>query len=107
MEYFSTIDQIIFDLLAPITAQNQQEIRTILEKPTPTEDDINSMLELIKRSKGANYMFFFAHVKDSAWFEPLRSNGYFDNPPDKTEEMPDGGYSSTFLAADQLSHSRL
>ena len=40
-------------------------------------------------------MFFFAHVKDSAWFEPLRSNGYFDNPPD-SEEMPDGGYSAPF-----------
>ena len=86
MECFSTIDQIIFDLLAPITAQNQQEIRSILDKPAPTEDDINSMLELIKR-RGANYRFFFVHVEDGVWLEPLRSNGYFDNPPDET---PDG-----------------
>lgn len=93
-ECFSTIDQIILDLLAPITAQNQQEIRTILEKPAPTEDDINSMLKLIKR-RGANYAFFFAHVKDGVWLEPLRSNGYFDNPPD-SKEMPDGGYSVPF-----------
>lgn len=95
MECFSAVDQIIFEQLAPITAQNQQEIRTILEKPTPTEDDINSMLELIKRSKWANYAFFFSHVKDSAWLEPLRYNGYFDNPPDSAE-MPDGGYSAPF-----------
>ena len=84
----SAIDQIIFDLLAPITAQNQQEIRTILEKSVPTEDDINSMLKLITR-RGANYRFFFSHVKDGVWLEPLRSNGYFDNPPD-IEETPDG-----------------
>ncbi len=94
MECFSAIDQIIFELLVPITAQNQQEIRIILDKPTPTEDDINSMLELIMRSKGTNYRFFFAHVKDGVWLEPLRSNGYFDNPRDKTE-TPDG---------DDLSH---
>ena len=84
----SAIDQIIFDLLAPITAQNQQEIRTILEKSVPTEDDINSMLKLITR-RGANYRFFFSHVKDGVWLEPLRSNGYFNNPPD-IEETPDG-----------------
>ena len=95
IECFSVIDQIIFDLLAPITAQNQQEIRIILDKPTPTEDDINYILELIKRSKGTNYRFFFAHVKDGVWLEPLRSNGYFDNPPD-IEETPDGGYRIPF-----------
>ena len=94
MECFSAIDQIIFDLLAPITAQNQQEIRTILDEPAPTEDDVNSMLKLIKR-RGANYAFFFAHAKDGVWLEPLRSNGYFDNPPD-SKEMPDGGYSAPF-----------
>ena len=88
MECCSAIDQIIFDLLAPITAQNQQEIRTILEKSVPTKDDINSMLKLITR-RGANYRFFFSHVKDGVWLEPLRSNGYFDNPPD-IEETLDG-----------------
>ncbi len=87
LECCSAIDQIIFDLLASVTAQNQQEIRTILEKPVPAEDDINSMLKLITR-RGANYRFFFAHVKDGVWLEPLRSNGYFDNPPD-IEETPD------------------
>ena len=78
----------IFDLLAPITAQNQQEIRTILGKPAPTEDDINSMLKLITR-RGANYRFFFVHVEDGVWLEPLRSNGYFDNPPDETPDSDD------------------
>ena len=94
MESFSAIDQIIFNLLAPITAQNQQEIRTILEKPAPTEEDINSILKLIK-SRGANYVFFFSHVKDGVWLEPLRSNDYFDNPPD-SEETLDDGYQAPF-----------
>ena len=94
MACFSAIDQIIFDLLAPITAQNQQEIRSILEKSAPTEDDINSMLKLITR-RGANYRFFFAHVEDGVWLEPLRSNGYFDNSPD-SEETSDGGYQAPF-----------
>ena len=80
MECFSTIDQIIFDLLAPITAQNQQEIRTILEKPAPTEDDINSMLELITR-RGANYRFFFEYVKDPVWIPILKDRDFFNSPP--------------------------
>ena len=80
MECFSTIDQIIFDLLAPITAQNQQEIRTILEKPAPTEDDINSMLELITR-RGANYRFFFEYAKNSVWIPILKDQDFFNTPP--------------------------
>ncbi len=89
MEYFSTIDQIISDLLAPITAQNQQEIRTILEKPAPTEDDINSMLELIKR-RGANYRFFFEYAKNPIWIPILKDQGFFNSPP--SVKPADEGY---------------
>ena len=89
MEYFSTIDQIIFDLLAPITAQNQQEIRTILEKPAPTEDDINSMLELITR-RGANYRFFLGYVENPAWIPILKDQGFFNTPPNV--KPTDDGY---------------
>ncbi len=89
MEYFSTIDQIIFDLLAPITAQNQQEIRTILEKPAPTEDDINSMLELITR-RGANYRFFFEYVENPVWIPILKDQGFFNTPPNV--KPTDDGY---------------
>ena len=80
MECCSTIDQIIFDLLAPITAQNQQEIRTILEKPAPTEDDINSMLELITR-RGANYRFFLEYVENPVWIPILKDRDFFNSPP--------------------------
>ena len=96
MECFSAIDEIIFDLLALTTAQNQQEIRSILEKSAPTKDDINSILKLIER-KGANYAFFFAHVEDGMWLKPLRSNGYFD-----LEETPDGDRASFWLPINYL-----
>ena len=89
MECFSTIDQIIFDLLAPITAQNQQEIRTILEKPAPTKDDINSMLGLITR-RGANYRFFFEYAKNSVWIPILKDQGFFNTPPNV--KPTDDGY---------------
>ena len=89
MECLSTIDQIIFDLLAPITAQNQQEIRTILEKPAPTEDDINSMLELIER-RGANYRFFFEYAKNPVWIPILKDQDFFNTPPDVKPD--DEGY---------------
>ena len=88
-ECFSVIDQIILDLLAPITAQNQQEIRTILEKPAPTEDDINSMLELIKR-RGANYRFFFEYAKNPVWIPILKDQGFFNSPP--SVKPADEGY---------------
>ena len=86
---FSAIDQIILDLLAPITAQNQQEIRTILEKPAPTEDDINSMLELIKR-RGANYRFFFEYARNPVWIPILKDQGFFNSPP--SVKPADEGY---------------
>ncbi len=86
---FSSIDQIILDLLAPITAQNQQEIRTILEKLAPTEDDINSMLELIKR-RGANYRFFFEYAKNPVWIPILKDQGFFNSPP--SVKLDDEGY---------------
>ena len=88
-ECFSTIDQIIFDLLAPITAQNQQEIRTILDKPAPTKDDINSMLELIER-RGANYRFFLGYVENPAWIPILKDQGFFNTPPNV--KPTDDGY---------------
>ena len=89
LECFSAIDQIIFDLLAPITAQNQEEIRIILEKPTPTEDDINSMLKLITR-RGANYRFFFEYAKNPVWIPILKDQGFFNTPPNV--KPTDDGY---------------
>ena len=81
IECFSAIERTILDLLAPITAQNQQEIRRILEKPEPTETDINSMLELIRR-RGANYAFFFQEVNNAIWVPILEEQGFFSKPPD-------------------------
>lgn len=80
MKRFSEVERTILDLLAPITAQDQQEIRSILKKPTPTEADISSMLTLLKR-RGANYVFFFKHA-NAAWLPILKEKGFFQRPLD-------------------------
>ena len=77
---FDGIDRLIIDLLAPITAEDQDAILAILKKPQPKQEDAEKLLELIKR-RGANYKYFFEKVDDPIWLDPLKQNGFFNNPP--------------------------
>ncbi|MDD2942426.1 MAG: hypothetical protein PHC51_05595 [bacterium] len=79
-QQLSLTERIVIDLLAPITAQDQDAIRAILEKPQPEQGDVENMLELIKR-RGANYAYFFKTVDNPVWINPLSKNGFFKNPP--------------------------
>ncbi|HNR38249.1 MAG TPA: hypothetical protein PKN61_04380 [Acidobacteriota bacterium] len=79
-QQLSLTERIVIDLLAPITAQDQGAIRTILEKPQPEQGAVENMLELIKR-RGANYAYFFKTVDNPVWINPLSQNGFFKNPP--------------------------
>ncbi len=78
----------VLDLLAPITAQDQQEIRSILERTDRTDADIEHLFTLMER-RGANYTFFFDQATDPSWIPFLRERGYFSNPPNL--EQIDGG----------------
>ena len=78
------LENIVFDLLAPITTQDQKEIQTILSLPDRSESDIEDMFSLIER-KGANFVFFFRQVSENAdatWLPYLEKKGYFAHPPD-------------------------
>ena len=74
------LEHIILDLLAPIRADNQQEIDAILQKSEKLPEDAVKMLELIEKN-GANYAFFFVHADDIWWLNALKENNYFSNPP--------------------------
>ena len=76
LECVSAAEQMILDLLAPITAPDQQEIRAILKRPAPTAAEASSVLALLKR-RGANYDFFFKHVKTAVWIPILEDQGFF------------------------------
>ena len=52
------LEKTVFDLLAPITAQDQREIHTILKRPNRSVEDVEQMFSLIER-RGANFAFFF------------------------------------------------
>ncbi|MBN1983171.1 MAG: hypothetical protein JW795_16675 [Chitinivibrionales bacterium] len=82
------VERLIIDLLAPITAQDQGDIRAIISTPHPEKDDVRKLIELIKR-RGANYAFFFKTVDSPAWITPLVENGFFKNPPN-VEAAEDG-----------------
>ena len=82
------LEKIIFDLLAPVTAQDQKEIQLILDRTAISEDDEKRMLFLIER-RGANSDFFFSRVADAKWIPILKKRGCFDDLPDP-EPKDDG-----------------
>ena len=71
----------IFDLLAPITAEDQQAINELMEVTTPTEAEGRFLQKILKR-RGANYVFFFQNAKNAAWIPILKEQGFFSSPPD-------------------------
>ena len=77
------LENAVFDLLAPITAQDQKEIQTILSLSNKSKNDIQRMFSLIER-RGANFVFFFRQVSENAdvtWLPYLEKKGYFAQPP--------------------------
>ena len=85
------LESIVFDLLAPITAQDQEEIQTILRRSDRSERDVERMFSLIER-RGANFVFFFkyaAETADVSWLPLLKERGYFAHPP-SVEPLGDG-----------------
>ena len=111
IEYFSKLDEYIkafepeltsedlesplIDLTRPITTEDLTELQAILGRGNEvTSIEVERVLNLL-RSRGTNYDYFFTHAKDGVWLKHLRSNGYFDNPPD-SEETPDGDYRAPF-----------
>lgn len=87
-ESMEMLERAVFDLLAPITAQDQQEIQSILALSERSEQDVERMLELIER-RGANFAFFFQRVNDASWLPILGERGYFAHPPN-VEPAGDG-----------------
>ncbi len=87
-EYVSTLEQIVYDLLAPVTAQDQQEIQSILIRTEHSDADAESLYKLITR-RGANYVYFFRYATDPVWIPFLKEKGFFRNPPE-TEYSSDG-----------------
>ena len=77
MKFLGTLERMLFDLLAPVTAQDQNEIQSILERLHRLEDDEERMFSLIER-KGANYEFFLKKVTDPTWLPVLKKKGYLD-----------------------------
>ena len=75
-----TLERIVLDLLAPIIAQDQQEIQSILDSVNRSAEDMDRLFELIGR-RGANYRYFFVHASDPSWISVLREREHFADPP--------------------------
>ena len=82
------LERLIHDLLAPVTAQDQQEIQSILDKSDHSDTDAETLYKLISR-RGANYVYFFANATDPVWIPFLKKKGFFKDPP-KIEDLSDG-----------------
>jgi hypothetical protein len=74
-------EDLILDLLAPITAGDQDELFAIISKgASVTDEEVRRALRLIER-RGANFAFFFDNLHDPVWLKPLDAAGYFKDPP--------------------------
>ena len=87
-EYLGTLERIVYDLLAPVTAQDQEEIQSIFDRTEHSEADAETMYKLITR-RGANYVYFFRYATDPVWIPFLEDKGFFKNPP-KAQSLSDG-----------------
>ena len=88
MRCLRTLERTVLDLLAHITAQDQQEIQSILDNIGRTTADVDHVFELIDR-RGANYAFFFNRASDPSWIGILKERGYFAHPP-SVQKLDDG-----------------
>lgn len=79
LELLNSFDHLILGLLAPVTAEDQRAIKAIIDKKTIEPRDVKTIVELVRR-RGANYVFFFKNLDDSAWIQPLHEHGFFDRP---------------------------
>ena len=70
------LERTILDLFSPISAQDQHEIRTILDLGHPTQEDVARLFSLMEK-RGANYTFFFKNAADPFWMPILKERGYF------------------------------
>ena len=78
--HIEKFQQLVFDLFAPVTAQDQEEIQLILNRSHRSANDMERLYSLIER-KGANYVFFFKKLSGSEWIPILDQKYYFSNPP--------------------------
>ena len=82
------LERTILDLFSPISAQDQHEIRTILDLGHPTQEDVARLFSLMEK-RGANYTFFFKNAADPFWMPILKERGYFSVAPGG-EQIPEG-----------------
>ena len=83
-KFLEELENIVLDLLAPVTVEDQKQIQTILSLSDKSDIDIERMFSLIER-RGANFVFFFRQVSENAdvtWLPYLEKRGYFAHPPD-------------------------
>lgn len=80
-ECVAQTEDLVFDLMAPISSDDQTLLSGILGKGEAVSlGEIERALRLIER-RGANFAFFFKNVSERAWLEPLKNGGYFKDPP--------------------------
>lgn len=77
------LDDMILDLVAPVVADDQQEIMSLLQVG-PDKDRSKRLLELIRR-RGANFVLFYQKVSDPAWLDALVAAGEYATPPPSVE----------------------
>ena len=81
MECVAQVEELVFDLMAPISAEDQSLLSEILaEGASVSGERIQKALQLIER-RGANFAFFFKNVSDPVWIEPLKAVDHFKSPP--------------------------
>ena len=113
-ECLETLEKILFNLYAPVTKEDQDDIQSILKRPYRSEGDEKRMFSLMER-KGANRVYFFRQVTDPTWMHALKERGYLDQAPspltmrylEKVSETRPSLVVDTILASKDTNNSRV
>ena len=89
--HFRSFEDLVFDLLTPVTAHDQHEIFSIVHNANISDSGVERLFSLIEKRE-SNLVFFFKQIvggTDSRWISALNEHGYFDYPPG-TEPASEG-----------------
>jgi len=84
LKNLDVFENILLALFAPIYI-SIDEIDSLLQKDSVTEEDVEKLIAVIKTR--SHFIYFFEKVASPIWFIPLKNKGFFSEPPPSNPDL--------------------